>query len=97
MSEKQNNAHPLWMDDELVSDISPKKLEFLSKMFQETRGKSQKELMQMMLPMLKQANKEHLTFTPQEMNAAIAAIKKYSTAEEREQMDKIIEKAKSGK
>jgi len=85
---------PAWMDDDLVKDIPPKKLEFLSKMFQEGQGKSQKDLMRLLMPMMQKAKQEKLTFSPQEMNAAIAAIKKYSTEDELKQIDKIIAKSK---
>ena len=44
--------------------------------------------------MLKRAKQENLTFTPQEMNAAIAAIRKHSSAEELSKIDKILEKTK---
>lgn len=46
------------------------------------------------MPMMKKAKQENLVFTPQEMSAAIAAIKKYSSADELKQIDKILEKAK---
>lgn len=95
MSDTTNR--PAWMEDALVKDISPKKLAFLEKMFRETQGKSQKELMSTLIPMMKKAQQEHLTFTPAEMNAAIAAIKNHSTAEEAEKMDKILEKAHNKK
>lgn len=91
-----STKRPTWMDDELVADISPKKLDFLQKMFQESHGKSQKEMMAFMMPMMKQAKQENLTFTPAEMNAAISAIKKNSTKEEVEKMDQILKKAKNG-
>lgn len=85
---------PAWMSDPLVRDIPAKKLEFLSQMFTQGQGKSQKEMMAFMMPMMKKAKQEHLTFTPQEMSAAIAAIKKYSSTDELKQIDKILEKAK---
>lgn len=85
---------PAWMDDELVKDIPQKKLEFLSKMFQDGQGKSQKELMRLLMPMMQKAKQENLIFSPQEMNAAIAAIKKYSTEDELKQIDKIIAKSR---
>ncbi|MCM1191399.1 MAG: hypothetical protein NC123_06765 [Butyrivibrio sp.] len=85
---------PAWMSDPLVKDIPGKKLEFLGQMFTEGHGKSQKEMMAFMMPMLKKAKQENLTFTPGEMSAAIAAIKKYSSPEELNQIDKILAKAK---
>lgn len=92
MSEQANR--PLWMDDELVKDIPQKKLDFLGKMFADGQGKSQKELMRMLMPMMQKAKQENLIFSPQEMNAAIAAIKKYSTEDELKQINKILEKGK---
>ena len=87
-------TRPLWMDDESVKNIPQRKLDFLGKMFADSQGKSQKELIRMMMPMMQKAKQENLTFTPQEMNAAIAAIKKYSSKEELEQIDNILKKVK---
>ncbi len=88
-----NNQRPQWMNDPSIKDISPQKLEFLEKMFQETQGKSQKELMAFLIPMMKKAQQEKLSFTPAEMNAAISAIRKYSTPEEISKMDELLAKA----
>lgn len=85
---------PAWMSDPLVRDIPKKKLEFLGTMFHEGQGKGQKELMALMMPMMQKAKQENLTFTPLEMSAAIAAIKKYSSEEELKQIDKLLKKAK---
>ena len=84
---------PQWMSDPLVKAIPEKKLEFLGEMFAEGHGKSQKEMMAFLMPMMKKARAENLTFTPQEMNAAIAAINKNSSEEELKQIDKILDKA----
>jgi len=93
-----NGTMPAWMADPLVKDIPERKLRFLGQMFTEGHGKGQKEMMAFLMPMMKKAKQENLTFTPQEMNAAIAAIKKHSSEEELKQIDKILEKsAKNGK
>ncbi len=89
--EKTNNR-PAWMEDEQVKNINPQKLDFLQKLFKEGRGKSQKEMLAYMMPMMRKAKQERLTFTPQEMQAAINAIKKYSTEEELKQIDNILAK-----
>lgn len=93
----ENVNQPAWMADELVKDIPAKKLEFLGKIFAEGHGKNQKEMMRFVMPMMKKAKQENLTFTPQEMNAAIAAIKRHSTEEEITQIDKILDKAHNNK
>lgn len=85
---------PTWMEDELVQNIPKEKLDFLGRLFVEGHGKSQKEMMAFLMPMMARAKKENLSFSPQEMNAAIAAIKKYSTQEELSQIDKILSKSK---
>lgn len=87
-----NSTRPVWMSDPLVKDIPPKKLQFLEQLFAEGHGKSQKEMMAFLMPMMKRAKQENLAFTPQEMNAAITAIRKYSTKEELTQIDKLLEK-----
>ncbi len=88
------NNKPAWMEDPLVKEIPEKKLQFLEQLFAKGHGKSQKEMMAMMMPMMKKAKQENLTFTPQEVNAAIAAIKKHSSEEELKQIDKILEKSR---
>lgn len=89
------NTRPAWMTDPLVKDIPEKKLRFVEDLFAKGHGKNQKEMMAFALPMLKKAKQENLTFTPQEMNAAIAAIRKYSTREELQKIDKILEKSRN--
>lgn len=78
----------------MVSIIPEKKLQFLGQLFAQGHGKSQKEMMTLLMPLLKKAKQEGLTFSPQEMSAAIAAIKKHSSAEEQKQIDNILEKSR---
>lgn len=92
----EENKKPAWMSDPLVSVIPEKKLQFLGQLFAQGHGKSQKEMMTLLMPLLKKAKQEGLTFSPQEMSAAIAAIKKHSSEEELKQIDQILEKSKSG-
>ncbi len=89
----ENDSRPAWMADPLVAEIPKKKLDFLGRLFADGQGKSQKEMMAYLMPMMKKARQENLTFTPHEMQAAIAAIKKYSSADELKQIDKILEKS----
>ena len=91
---------PEWMQDELVKDIPKEKLQLLQEMFAEadTRakkagsGSSQKEMLMAFMPLLKKAKEKHLSFTPKEMQAAIAAIRKHSTPEELNQIDNVYSK-----
>ncbi len=92
---EQNTNRPAWMSDPLVRDIPKEKLDFLGEMFAESQGKSQKELMASLLPMMTRARQKNLAFSPQEMTAAIAAIRSHSSQEELQQIDQILAKAKS--
>lgn len=87
------NHKPAWMEDELVKNIPERKLAFLEKLYVEGHNKNKKDMKSFLLPMMKKAKEENLTFTPQEMNAAIAAIKKHSTPQELEQINHIINKS----
>lgn len=93
MEQNEKQERPAWMTDPLVKDIPEKKLRFVEQLFAQGQGKSQKEMMAYLMPMMKKARSENLTFTPQEMNAAIAAIRKHSTREELSKIDKILEKS----
>ncbi len=90
----EKKERPAWMSDPLVKDIPEKKLDFLGEMFEESQGKNQRELMASLLPMMTRARQENLSFSPREMTAAIAAIRKYSSEEELKQIDNILEKTK---
>lgn len=93
----ETNQRPAWMEDELVQNIPQAKLDFLNQMFNEANmrkqnmsaGKSQKEMLMMLMPVIQKAKAAKLSFTPQEIQAATAAIKKHSTPEELKQIDKI--------
>jgi len=84
------SERPAWMDDPLVKDIPQRKLDFLGKLFADSRGKSQKQMMSYIMPMMKKAKAEKLTFNQNEVNACIQAIKKHSTQQELQNIDNIL-------
>lgn len=82
---------PVWMKDPLVSDIDVNKLQFLQTMVFETKGKSGKELMPILMNMVKQGKTKQISFSDEEMSAIVTAIRKYSTPEELIQINKFME------
>lgn len=91
-----SNTRPAWMEDELVRSIPDAKLEFLNQMFndanlrkQNMKTNNQAEMLRILMPIIKQAKAANLSFSPQELQAAITAIRKHSTPEELAQIDKI--------
>ncbi|MGN1148161.1 MAG: hypothetical protein ACI4TB_07035 [Lachnospiraceae bacterium] len=81
------------MNDPLVSNIEEKKLRFLSELVFGGNGKNQKEAMPYMMMKMKQAKADNISFSSAEITTVIAAIKRHSTPEELEQIDKIMKKA----
>mgnify|MGYP003305611988 CR=1 FL=1 len=71
---------------------SEEKLNFLYELFQNGKGKSQKEIMAFFLPMMKKAKSQNLDFTPNEISTCIQAIKKHSTPEELSRIDKLLQR-----
>lgn len=84
-----------WMQDSLVKDIPKEKLDFLSALFQRSQGKSQKDALKELLPLLKEARKNGLSFSAEETSAAIAAIQKHSSAEENRKIETLLDRAKN--
>ena len=83
---------PIWMNDPLVKDIPQAKLDLLGQLFAEGKGKNQKQMMSFIIPAMKKARAQKLTFTQQEINACIQAIKNHSTKEELDKIDAILQK-----
>ena len=86
------SSRPAWMDDELVKHIPQQKLDFAAMLFENGHGKSQKDMMRTVLPLMKKAKAENLIFSQTELSACIQAIKKYSTPEELAKIDELLNK-----
>lgn len=87
---------PAWMSDPTISHIPQEKLDFLSQMFEKVKGKSKNELMPFLMAMSGKA-KQSVKFTTEEMQLVIAAIKRASSSEEQQQIDKVLNMASKKK
>lgn len=81
---------PQWMNEPSLQDIPVEKLDFLQKMVFESRNLSQKELMPFLMALAQRSRSAHITFSQEEMNAIIEAIRKYSSPEELLKMNQIM-------
>lgn len=95
--EQTQNPRPEWMNDASVKDIDIRKLEFIQELHNNSNASNQKELMMKLMPKLKYAKEQGLLLSLREVQTAITAIKKYSTTEELEQIDKVLDKVKKGR
>lgn len=83
---------PAWMSDPTIAHIPQEKLDFLSSMFEKVKGKSKNELMPFLMAMHSKV-KGNVKFTAEEMQLVIAAIKRASSDEEKQQIDKVLDMA----
>lgn len=83
---------PDWMNDTSMQEIPEEKREYLKKLYLLSMGKTQKELLTTLLPLLKEAREKGFTFTPEEMNLAISSLKKHSTDAEWAKMTSLLNK-----
>ncbi len=81
---------PMWMKDPAVKDIAPEKLQFLQSLFSETKGLSKKEMIPFLMKVMKQAKEKNIRFENAELQLLINTIKKYSSEEELETIQKMM-------
>lgn len=88
---------PNWMNNPSLSHISPEKLQFLLHFKEKTVGLDKKQMMPVIMQLLKEAREKNLTFTKPEIDLIVQAIKSSSTDEEKTKIDQIIKKASETK
>ena len=85
-----------WMQDASLKNIDSSKLDFLQKLVFEMNGLKDKEKLPFLLALANRARKEHISFSSEEMETIMAALKHYSTPEDVRRMDMMLQKFKSG-
>ncbi len=83
---------PVWMSDPSLSNIPIEKLDYLSVLFDKVKGKNRNELLPFLMAMAKN-KQQNISFTSDEMQRIIAAIKKAASKEEQTQIEKVIDMA----
>lgn len=79
-----------WMKDPTLSHIDKNKLQFMQKMFVESKDLTQKEMMPFFMALAMKSKKEKIHFTKEEADAIIAVLKANSSPQELTQMDRIM-------
>lgn len=79
-----------WMKDPRIASIPGEKLDFLQKMFFESKKLTQKELMPFLMALAGRAKKEKITFEQQEVDMILAVIKENSSPEECKKIDQTL-------
>ncbi len=85
-------SKPKWMSDPSIAHIPKEKLDMLSSLFEKTKGKSKNELLPFLMAMGSKM-KGSLSFSSQEMQLIIAAIKRASSTEEQREIENLLHAA----
>ena len=76
------NDNMQWMQDARIADIPKAKLDFLQKIFFESKNLTQKEQLPFFMALAGRAKKEKISFSQEEINLIMDVIKDHSTPEE---------------
>lgn len=78
-----------------MKDIDPAKLELIRMAAERTSGKSGRDLAPVMLALITSANRQGISFSPDEMTLILEVLKKGKSKEEQEQIDKTVKMTSS--
>lgn len=85
---------PEWFDDPRISSVSPAKLTLLLKLAEQIEGKTQKEVMPILMGAMASANRQHLQFTREEFDLIFEIMKEGKSEAEKQQMDATLARAR---
>ena len=90
-AEKGDETDGQRMDDNpAMKNIDPAKLDLIRMAAEKTSGKSGRDLAPVMLALITSANKQGISFSPDEVALILEILKKGKTKEEQEQIDRTV-------
>ena len=91
------NDNLQWMGDTRIENIPKTKLDFLQKIFFESKNLTQKEQLPFFMALAGRAKKDNISFSQEEINLIMDVIKDHSTPEEVAKIDQTIKLFKNRK
>lgn len=91
------NDNMQWMQDARIADIPKAKLDFLQKIFFESKNLTPKEQFPFFMALAGRAKKEQLSFSQEEINLIMDVIKDHSTPEEVAKINQTVKLFKNRK
>lgn len=83
-----------WMNDPAIAHIDKSKLEFLQALVFESQSMQKEQMLPFLMAVAKRGQDNHITFTNEEIDTIIDTIKKYSTPEELDRINKMLKMRK---
>ncbi|MBO4987819.1 MAG: hypothetical protein J6C63_03095 [Lachnospiraceae bacterium] len=91
------NENLQWMSDERITNIPKVKLDFLQKIFFESKNLTQKEQLPFFMALAGRAKKDNISFSQDEINLIMEVIKDHSSPEEVSKINQTIKLFKNRK
>lgn len=79
-----------WMNDPLVAGIDPVKLQFLQMLVFESKNLSRDQMIPFLMSVAKKGKDSSISFDDHEIEVIVAALRKYSSPEEVEKINKLM-------
>lgn len=79
-----------WMNDPLVANIDKFKLEFLQMLVFEGKNLTREQMMPFLMSVAQKGKDQNISFDDAEIEAIVAALRKYSSPEEADKISKIM-------
>lgn len=80
-----------WMNNPLLKDMDPLKLELIQRAAAQTAGKSGKDLVPVMMALITGASKKGIRFSSDEVSLILSLLKEGKSKEEQAQIDRTIQ------
>ena len=79
-----------WLDDPAVAHIDKSKLDFLQMLVFESNGLSKEQMLPFLMAIAKRSKENKVSFTDEEIETIVETLKKYTSPEDLDKMNKMI-------
>lgn len=79
-----------WLDDPAVAHIDKSKLDFLQMLVFESNGLSKEQMLPFLMAIAKRSKENKVSFTDEEIDTIVETLKKYTSPEDLDKMNKMI-------
>ncbi len=90
-TKKENKNMIDWLNDPMLKNMDPIKVELIKTAAAQTSGKSGRALAPVLMTLITNANKKGIRFSPDEISLILELIKEGKTQKEKEQIDRTIQ------
>lgn len=80
-----------WIDDPMLQNMDPLKIELIKTAASQVDGKSSKSLPPILMSLIMSANRKGIRFSSEEMTLILTILKQGKTEHEQKQIDKTVE------